>query len=122
MFNSASRLAQTRPANTTAAEAFADADNRFEITRIHIACVGTTGATFRLFHDDAGGSTFDQTTALYYDVAIAAGGYFEWEAPAPGCGIVVARGGQIGVRTSLANELTFTLYGVAQSRTQQEMS
>lgn len=115
MFNAAVQLGQSRPANTTAAALTQNADNRVEITRLHIANVTASAATFRLFVDQTGGGTFDATTALYWDVSIAAGNAFEWEAPAPGCGVVLNTNAQLGIRSSVASALNFTVWGVAQT-------
>ena len=108
-------LAQTRPANTTAATAYT-ASIQTEITRILVANTTVLAATFRLFHDDDG-TTYDQTTALYYDESIAANTTKVINMEAQGCGLFVAKSGTIGVRTGTADALTFSLYGrVRESR------
>lgn len=110
-----SLLAQARPANTTAATAYT-ASIQTEITRIVVANTSGGAATFRIFHDDDG-STYDQTTALYYDIAAAADTTYTIEAAGQGTGLFVAPTGTIGVRTSVNSAFTFSLYGrVRESR------
>lgn len=116
----ASQLAQTRPANTTAATAFT-AVARTEITLIVIANTTASAATARLFHDDDG-TTYDQTTALLYDVTVPANSSLFITAETLGSGLTVnnskspgVAAGTIGVRTGTNNALTFTLYGVVQA-------
>ena len=66
------QLAQIRPANTTAVSAYSPAANvRTEIKRIVICNTTGSAVTFQLFLDD-NGTIYDQTTALFYDVSLAA--------------------------------------------------
>ena len=84
-----------------------------EVTRI-VVC-NTTGNTpsFRLFHR-RGAEVADQTTALYYDHALAANETFEIKAEAMGSGIFLDPQDELIVRSSAANEITFTAYGVTE--------
>ena len=109
-FSAGSQLAQVRPSGTTAVSAY-EAGIRTEITRV-VVC-NTTGAAvdFSLYHDDDG-NTFDQSTALYYEVSLGANETLEIISESVGSGLMVASGGQIGARASAANALTFTLYGI----------
>ena len=99
-------LGQLRPANTTAAAVYTKTAGRVVWLDKLFVCNNTTAATCRVCLD-ANGSTYDQTTALYYDYNIAdnttliidIGAYLETE------------GGSIGVRTSINDALTFTLFG-----------
>ena len=105
------QLAQVRPANTTAVSAYSpDADIRTEI--LHILICNTTGsaATFRLFHDDDG-TTYDETTALYWDNTINANASVSI-AYEEGQGLwLINAASNLAVRTGTNNALTFTLYG-----------
>ena len=103
------QLGQLRPADTTAASVFSPvAGQRAEITRIYV-CNQTAGALqYRVFHDEDG-TTYDETTALYFDISIPANntvGLFNlglWMADSSG---------NLGVRTSAGNGITFTVYGI----------
>lgn len=106
------RLGSLRPGDLNNATVFTGKARVTEITRIHVCNTGAGAATFRLFHDDAGVPTFDETTALYWDKNVPAGDVVVIEAQSENSGIMVKKGGQIGVRTNTADDLTFTLYGV----------
>ena len=101
------QLGQSRPANTTAVSAYSPASGITAIIN-HIFVCNTTGntPTFRIFVDDDG-TTYDQTTALYYDEATSA----NTTTRIP-CFIAMNDStGNIAVRTSSNSELTFTLFG-----------
>ena len=106
---SGQQIAQSRPSDTSAVSVYT-ASILTEITKIVICNTTGSGATFRIFHDDDG-STFDQTTALYYDTAIGANATTVIDAQ-PNSGLMVRNGGQIAVRSGTGNALNFTLYGV----------
>jgi hypothetical protein len=86
---------------------------RTEVTRITVC--NTTGSTakYSVYHDDDG-STFDQSTALYYAVSLAANTTVELMTYGPG--LYVAKSGQIAVQTDTGSALTFTLYGNTETR------
>lgn len=106
-----SLLAQVRPANTTAATAVTASVSNTEITAIHVC--NTSGAVrkARIFHDNDG-STYDETTALYWDVAVPADSTLEINNESGMSGIVLLKDGTLGVRTDSANGLTFSIYGL----------
>lgn len=107
-------LAQSRPANTTAATLIAAPTAargiRLSVTRLVVCNTSGAAATFRVFHDDDG-TTYDQTTALFYDCPIGAGETIEVLAHSPSGGYGVKPGGALGVRTSVNSALTFSCYG-----------
>ena len=111
-FASGSQLAQSRPAGTTAVNAFT-ATLLTEITRIVVCNTTGTAAAMSIYHDDDG-STFDATSALYESTSIAANESVEIKAESIGGGLMVAADGQIGVKTGTASALTFTIYGITQ--------
>ncbi len=111
-FAAGSQLAQSRPAGTSAVSAFT-ASVATEITRIVIANTTSSSANASLFHDD-NGSTFDQTTALLYAVAIPANSTTIIESSGLGSGFHMAADGQIGVQTGTGSALTFTIYGITE--------
>ena len=104
------QLAQVRPAGTTAVNLFT-ALMQTEITNIVLANVTSGAIVVSLFHDDDG-STFDQTTALYYQVTIAANSTLEIEANCIGAGFHMQKEGQLGIQVDTANALNATVYGL----------
>jgi len=105
------RLAQIRPANTSNATLFSPTVVT-ELTSIFVCNTTGSAATFRLFHSRGATVVFDQTTALYYDFSVAANDTKVIRASAIGGGLQTESGDDIGVRSSTASALTFTLYGV----------
>lgn len=104
------QLAQSRPGDTNASTLYTALRNT-EVTKIFVCNTTGTAATFRLFHDNDG-TTYDQTTALYYDYSVAANTTLIISAEVLGGGVSVFKGGAIGFRTGTLNALTITLYGV----------
>lgn len=105
-------LAQSRPADTNATSVYSPlASVNTEITQV-LVC-NTTGNTpsFRVFLD-GDGTTYDQTTALYYDVAMAANTTTALISHDDGGWWMNDSDGNLAVRTSAANELTFTVFGM----------
>jgi hypothetical protein len=88
---------------------------RTEITRIVVCNTAATTESFSVFHDDDG-TTYDQTTALFYGVTSMPGTTTVIDSPAEGLGFVVKATGTIGIKSSTASALTFTLYGVTELR------
>ena len=105
-----SLLGQARPSDTNAATLYT-ATLKTEIGRIIIANTSGSAATFRLFHDQ-GGSTYDESNALAFDVSIAGGAINDAQSFQMGNGITLAVTDTLGIRSSVANALTFTIYGV----------
>lgn len=105
------QLAQSRPSNTNAVSAYSPATN--EVTHItEIAVCNTTAisATFRIFHDEDG-TTYNESTALFYDVSIGAN-----------TTVIIETNwwmrdsdGNLAVRTGTSNALTFTISGDIQA-------
>lgn len=112
MYASSSQLAQSRPAGTSAVSILAPA-MRTEVTKIVICNTSGSSAKFSVYHDD-NGTTYDQTTALYYGVALT--GTAVIEAQFPGGGFTVASGGNLAVQTDTGSALTFTVYGAPETR------
>ena len=112
MFNQGSQLAQIQP-SASASTAFT-ATLRTEVTRIMVCNVSGSGATFDIYHDDDG-TTFDGTTALFWQANIPSNSTVEVLSETLGSGVMMARGGSIGVKASINQSLTFTLYGVTEA-------
>lgn len=101
------QLAQLRPTNTSAASAYSPGDDiSTRITSIIVCNVTGSSANYRIFHDEDG-STYTQNTALFYDVALPGNttDIIEIEMD------MIDTNGNLGVRTSTANSLVFTVYG-----------
>jgi len=102
-------LGQSRPANTTAVSLYSpEAGVRAEVEGITVCNTTGTDATFRLFLD-TDGSTYDQTTSMYYDMVVEANTTFPIEPDVPW--ILDDPDGNIGIRTGTASALTFTVWG-----------
>jgi len=81
-----------------------------EITAIIVCNTTASPVTFRIFHDNDG-TTYDQTTALWYDVSLAANTTTLISSEAPNGGIALQQNGTIGVQIGTADAITFTFYG-----------
>jgi hypothetical protein len=102
------KLAQSRPTTTTAAaiRTVTDASDRFTVDWINVCNVSASAATFRVF-DAGSGADLDEDTALSWNVSVPAGGM----EMIPGPFYFWQTGQQLGIRTSVANALNFTVYG-----------
>ena len=102
------QLGQLRPANTTAASIYSPAANTTTTVRTIIVCNQSgAAAKYRIFLDD-NGTTYDETTALFWDVPIAADSSDVFD-------LVVEMNdstGNLAVRTDTANALTFSVWGM----------
>jgi hypothetical protein len=108
----ASQLAQSRPAGTTIAAVYTAA-RPTEITQIVVCNTTASPATFQLCHDD-NGTTYDETTALYWNVSVPAASTTTITANTLGEGISIDGGGSVAFRTSVVSALTISIYGVLQ--------
>jgi hypothetical protein len=111
MFAKGSQLAQIRP-SASASTAFV-ATLRSEITQIVVCNTTASAATFSIYHDD-NGTTYDQSTALFYSAPIDGNTTVQVISDAIGSGLMMARGAALGVKPSVDLALTFTLYGVTE--------
>ncbi len=102
------QLGQLRPANTTAASLYSPAASTTAILRtLHVSNTTASSAKYRLFVDDDG-TTYDETTAIAFDITLPANTTDTHE-------FHVAMNnstGNFAVRTDTANALTFSLHGV----------
>lgn len=108
------QLAQLRPSVESAVSLYTPASGI--IAEVHCLFVTNTtagGITFRFFHDDDG-TTFDQSTALIWNSTVVVGAFTTLTFDTPI--YLLNDAGNLGVRTSVANGLTFTLYGQEFSR------
>ena len=110
MFASGSQLAQSRPSGTSAVSVFTSLTGH-EVTRIVICNTSGASATYSIYHDDDG-STFDETTALFFGVTLGANNTEIIDFGGAGGGLHMAKNAQIAVQTGTGDALTFSLYGV----------
>ncbi len=101
------QLGQLRPADTIAASLYSPSTNITGIIKNLVVCNTTAIAdTFRVFLDDDG-TTYDQSTALFYDAPIAANTTVLVDMYSP----MSNSAGNLAVRSGTASALTFTLSG-----------
>jgi hypothetical protein len=101
-----SLLAQYRVPNTIPVSIYQSGTGETVQLFIKIANVSSAAATVRIFHSNAG-STYDETTAIAWDVKIQPGDFLEVDHI-----FVDNPSGNIAYRSSVANALTATVYGV----------
>jgi len=101
------QLAQARPANTSNTQVYSPpASTTGVVVFMTIANTTASPALARVFHDDDG-TTYDESTALIWDLSIAANTTVYEKVYWP-----VDSAGNLAVRTSVASALTFTFGGV----------
>lgn len=103
------QLAQLRPANTSTTTLLDPIDNSLYIVyTIVIANVTGTAANASLFHD-LDGTTFDQSTALLYQVSVPGNDstILTFEK-----GLTITPSGHLGVQSGTSSSLTYTIYGL----------
>ena len=100
--------AQLRENSTSAVELYSPPGTGFKRADALILLVCNTSgaaATYRIFFDESG-ALRDESKALYWDRAIAADVTHTLSLPP-----LIDHNGSIGVRSSVANALTYTLQG-----------
>ncbi len=109
-------LAQLVPNVTTAVTLFTAQNLRTEITlMIAVIVPGTAGnIDIDIYHDDDG-TTYDDTTLIASIQRADNADGLVFQAQHPGSGILIARGGSIGVKISTADDVNFSLYGVTET-------
>ena len=110
-------LAQLRPNVTTPVTLYsvpsAPQGLRTEILLL-VAFVATSGNKDIIVYHDDDGTTYDSTTAIFGVQRAQFGDNPVFAAQAVGGGIFVKPGGSIGVETSVADEVNFSLYGITE--------
>lgn len=116
-------LAQIRPADLLANLAYSTPDLRTEITLILCVLDPTQVLTVPgqtdivVYHDDSGGSTFDQSTIIKSETRLQLlQENILFQAQHPGSGILIKAGGQLAVQTADADDVTFSIYGITETR------
>jgi len=101
------QLGQLRPADTNAASIYSPgADTTGIIKTIFVANTTGVARTFRIFLDDDG-STYDETTTLFYDVTVARNGTEIIDSFIP----MNNSAGNLAVQSGTASALNFTVMG-----------
>lgn len=101
------QLGQLRPANTTAASLYSPATGVTAIVKSVWICNTTSSpVTFRIFSDDDG-TTYDETTAIFWDVTIDGSTTLELDTFMA----LNNAAGNLAVSTGTGNALTFTAFG-----------
>lgn len=100
------QLGQYRENSTNAVSIYSCAAGQTAQLFIKIANVSSRTAFVRLFHD-ANGTTYDESTAICFDLKIVPGEFLEMDHI-----FVDDSTGNVAYRSSIANALTATVYGV----------
>lgn len=110
------QLAQVRPSGTTAVTLFQSDELITELTLL-IAQVreGEAGTPDIVIYHDDDGTTYDDNSVIYVAQPTRYNSPIPFQAQHPGSGILLAPGGSIGVKTSIANAVNFSLYGVTET-------
>lgn len=99
-------LAQSRPANTTAVSVYTPpASTVTEIKRIVVCNTTGTSQDFRIFLDEDG-TTYNETTALFWDVPVPGDSTLQIETS-----WWLNSSGNLAVRTDSGDAFTFTVFG-----------
>ncbi len=102
------QLGQTRPSDAIAVSIYSPASHfRTEVRKVIVTNTSSTATTFRIFHDEDG-TTYDETTALFWNTPIDAGETVSIEEE---FWMLGANGGNVAVRSGSGDSLTFSLYG-----------
>lgn len=101
------QLAQSRENSTTAVSVYSPTSGTSIIKNIIVTNTSGAPADLRLFLDDDG-TTYDESTVLAWDVTIAAGSIFTLD----GHMGMNNTSGNLAYRSSVANALTITVFGV----------
>ena len=101
------QLAQATPPDTTAVSIYSpDRRDKFTLENIIICNTSASPVDYRIFVDNDG-TTYDTTTAIAYDVSLAANTTDIIEVNM----YMTDPAGNLAVRTSSGNDLTFTVNG-----------
>jgi acetyltransferase-like isoleucine patch superfamily enzyme len=111
MANTYQQLGQARENSTNAVSVYSPgASEEVIIKQIIVANTSGAAATVRMFHDNDG-TTYDESTTVGWDVTIPANSV--WDRGVTICMNNAA--GNFAYRSSVANALTITIYGVVKT-------
>jgi hypothetical protein len=103
------QLAQQRENSTAAVSIYQSSVAQTVQLFMKFANVSSAPAKLRVFHDQ-NGSTYDQSTAIIYDLKLLPGEFMEVDHV-----FVNNPSGNVAYRSSVANALTATVYGVVRT-------
>ena len=102
------QLGQARENSTNAASIYSPAASTTAIIKSLVVCNQSGArATFRIFLDD-NGSTYDQSTAMFYDIPLPANTTIQIDT----YWCMNNQSGNLAYRSSVANAITITVMGV----------
>lgn len=101
------QLGQLRPSDTSAASILNNA-LPWEVDLIVICNVSSDTAGASIYHD-ADGSTYDESTAIFFNASVPANTVVHYEPEEPIAN--VDANGNLAVKSGTASALTFTVYG-----------
>lgn len=102
------QLGQARENSTSAVSVVTPpTGHKHKIETIILCNQSGAAATFRIFFDNDG-TTYDQTTALYYDADLPADSTLTITFDK---GLYLNNGGNLAYRSSVANAITITVFG-----------
>lgn len=104
-----SQLSQSRENSTSAVSIYSPNAGQTVQAFVKITNVDTVNVECRVFHDNDG-TTYDQTTALVYDMRIQPGQILEIDHI-----LMDNENGNLAYRSSVANALVATVYGIIKS-------
>ena len=101
------QLGQARENSTNAVSVYSPGASTTAVIKSIVVCNQSgASATFRIFLDDDG-TTYDQSTALYYDMPIGANTVIQIDTFWP----MNNANGNLAYRLSVANAITITVFG-----------
>ena len=109
-------LAQIQPGVTTPVTLVSAVELRLEVTLILAPVIPGGGDTtaITLYHDDTG-TTYNNGTLIGNVTNAEAADDVLFQAQHPGSGIHIKPGGSLGVATSVASNVTISVYGITET-------
>lgn len=106
-------LVQGHPAVTTPVVAY-KASVRTEITLMLTVAIGNN-VDILIYHDDTGADNYTDNNLIANGNKISGGTSEAFQAEGgPGTGIMIKKGGSLGIQISVADAVTFSIYGVTE--------
>jgi len=106
------QIAQARPSGTATGVLYTPGTNKTaKVTAIFLANTTGTAAVFSIYHDKDG-STFDETTALYFAQSLAANTTLLIQFSSEFGIFMNDSAGNMGFRQGTSEAITVTLYGI----------
>lgn len=107
-------LGRVRPAVTTPVAVLSNGPLRLEVTQIRAAVVpGSGNVIVKIYHNDVA-AAFDSDSLIMTATMVDGGDSLVFQSNHLGSGIMLKRGGYLGVEASVANALNISVYGVSE--------